>query len=63
MVCAQGIDKLRKVFGDKTIEIYDAGTGFGQYSYFMAKRLFRRFLSVDVKEDWIKACGKIFFHE
>ena len=46
---------LRKVFGDKIIEIYDAGTGFGQYSYFMLKRLVpANILSVDVKENWIK---------
>lgn len=46
---------LRKVFGDKIIEIYDAGTGFGQYSYFMSKKLYpANILSIDVKEDWIK---------
>jgi len=51
-MCA-GMIKLRK-FLEIRHRNYDAGTGFGQYSYFMAKRLFRRFLSVDVKEDWIK---------
>lgn len=53
--------KLRKVFRDKTIEIYDAGTGFGQYSYFMSKNLNpANILSVDVKEDWIKDAEDFF---
>jgi len=52
---------LRKVFGDKIIEIYDAGTGFGQYSYFMLKRLVpANILSVDVKENWIKDAEDFF---
>jgi len=47
--------KLRKIFGEGVLEIYDAGTGFGQYSYFMAKKLIpANILSADVKEDWIK---------
>ena len=52
---------LRKVFGDKMINIYDAGSGYGQYSYFMSKHLQPcDIYSVDVKEDWINDC-KIFF--
>ena len=48
------LQKLRKIFGEKTIEIYDAGTGFGQYSYFMSRKLIpANILSVDVKEEWI----------
>ena len=49
------LKKLRKIFGDKTIDIYDAGSGYGQYSYFMAKKLKPcSIYSVDVKEEWIK---------
>jgi len=53
--------KLRKAFGTKTIEIYDAGTGFGQYSYFMSKKLNpTNIFSVDIKEDWIKDAEDFF---
>jgi SAM-dependent methyltransferase len=46
---------LRKKLGDKKISIYDAGSGYGQYSYFMSKHLQPcEVYSVDVKEDWIK---------
>jgi SAM-dependent methyltransferase len=46
---------LRKKLGDKKISIYDAGSGYGQYSYFMSKNLQPcEIYSVDVKEDWIK---------
>ena len=45
---------LRKMFGEDEITIYDAGSGFGQYTYFMAKKLSPcKIFSVDVKEDWI----------
>lgn len=45
---------LRKKFGNKKINIYDAGSGYGQYSYFMSKHLQPcEIYSVDVKEDWI----------
>jgi 2-polyprenyl-3-methyl-5-hydroxy-6-metoxy-1,4-benzoquinol methylase len=55
--------ELRKLFGEKTFEIYDAGTGFGQYSYFMCKKLLpANILSVDIKEDWIND-AKSFFSE
>jgi SAM-dependent methyltransferase len=54
---------LRRALGEKTIEIYDAGTGFGQYSYFMSKRLNpANIFSADVKEDWIKD-AKVFFSQ
>lgn len=57
------LTKLRKIFGNKTIEVYDAGTGFGQYSYFMSKNLVpANILSVDVKENWIKD-AKTFFSQ
>ncbi len=46
---------LRKKLGEKKISIYDAGSGYGQYSYFMSKHLQPcEIYSVDVKEDWIK---------
>jgi len=49
------LKKLRNNFGDKKISIYDAGSGYGQYSYFMSKHLQPcEIYSVDVKEDWIK---------
>jgi SAM-dependent methyltransferase len=49
------LKKIRKVFGDKEIEIYDAGTGYGQYTYFMHKHFQpNNIFAVDVKEDWIK---------
>jgi 2-polyprenyl-3-methyl-5-hydroxy-6-metoxy-1,4-benzoquinol methylase len=55
------LKKLRKKFGNKNISIYDAGSGYGQYSYFMSKNLQPcQIYSVDVKEDWIKD-NKVFF--
>ena len=55
------LTKLRKAFGCKTLEVYDAGTGFGQYSYFMSKKLIpANILSIDVKEDWIKDAEEFF---
>lgn len=55
--------QLRKKLGNKKIKILDAGTGYGQYSYFMAKYLFPcEILAVDIKEDWINDC-KVFFNQ
>jgi SAM-dependent methyltransferase len=55
------LKKLRKIFGDKKISIYDAGSGYGQYSYFMSKHLQPcEIYSVDVKEDWIKDLKEFF---
>ena len=46
---------LRKIFNHQEVEIYDAGTGYGQYSYFMSKNLSPcKIYAVDVKEEWIK---------
>ena len=46
---------LRNVFNGKEIEVYDAGTGYGQYSYFMSRNLKpNKIYAVDVKEEWIK---------
>lgn len=53
--------ELRNKFGNSQIEIYDAGSGFGQYSYFMATRLNPcNIFSVDVKQDWISDCREFF---
>jgi len=55
--------EIRQKFGDQNIIIYDAGSGFGQYTYFMSKKLNPcEVLSVDVKEDWINDC-RIFFNQ
>ncbi len=55
------LTKLRKAFGAKTVEVYDAGAGFGQYSYFMSKKLIpANILSIDIKEDWIKDAEEFF---
>ena len=52
---------LRKLFKDNEINIYDAGTGFGQYSYFMSIKLNPcELYSVDVKKDWINDCKDFF---
>ena len=43
------------------LNIYDAGSGFGQYTYFMSKKLTPcNIFAVDVKKDWINDC-KYFF--
>ena len=54
---------IRKEFGSRSIEIYDAGTGYAQYSYFMAKHLNPcNVLAVDVKREWIEDAS-IFFNQ
>lgn len=48
------LKRLRQKFGDKKINIYDAGSGYGQYTYFMSENLQPcEIYSVDVKEEWI----------
>lgn len=55
------LKKLRRHFGDKHLSIYDAGCGYGQYSYFMAKHLAPcTIYAVDVKEQWINDCKDFF---
>lgn len=52
---------LRKMLGGNKISIYDAGTGYGQYSYFMAKKLQPNSIyAIDVKEKWIKDSEEFF---
>lgn len=42
-------------------KIFDAGTGFGQYSYFIIKRFPQvKILAVDVKEDYINEAREFF---
>ncbi|WP_337866912.1 class I SAM-dependent methyltransferase [Ignavibacterium sp.] len=54
---------IRKTFGSQKIKILDAGTGYGQYAYFMANKLSPcEIKAVDVKDDWIKDC-KTFFEQ
>ncbi len=55
------LKKLRELFGDKEISIYDAGSGYGQYTYFMSAKLQPNSIyAVDVKDDWIKDCKDFF---
>ncbi|MGE5438764.1 MAG: class I SAM-dependent methyltransferase [Bacteroidota bacterium] len=55
------LKKLRKEFGKRQISIYDAGTGYGQYAYFMAKNLApNNIYAIDVKEEWIEDCREFF---
>ena len=55
------LKEIRRQLGDKSLSIYDAGSGFGQYTYFMSKRMNPcQILSVDVKEDWINDCKNFF---
>lgn len=52
---------LRKKFGSREINIYDAGTGYGQYTYFMSQKLKpNKILAVDVKEEWIRDSKEFF---
>lgn len=53
--------QLRKYFRNRLIDIYDAGTGFGQYTYFMSKKMEpANIISADIKEDWIKDASNFF---
>ncbi|MGE5352513.1 MAG: class I SAM-dependent methyltransferase [Acidobacteriota bacterium] len=55
------LKKLRKEFGNRQLSIYDAGTGYGQYAYFMAKNLKpNNIYAIDVKEEWIEDCREFF---
>ncbi len=57
------LKQLRKLFLNKKIKILDAGSGYGQYTYFMAKHLSPcEIKAVDIKEDWINDC-EIFFKQ
>jgi SAM-dependent methyltransferase len=52
---------LRRILGGNEISIYDAGTGYGQYSYFMSKNLQPNSIyAIDVKEKWVNDCKDFF---
>lgn len=54
--------KIRELYPENTkMDILDAGMGFGQYTYFMAKRFPEsEILAVDVKVEQITDCKKFF---
>lgn len=54
--------KVRQLYSkDSVMDIFDAGMGFGQYTYFMVKRFPEsRILAVDVKEEQVEDCRKFF---
>jgi len=55
------LKNLRIIFSRKEISIYDAGAGYGQYTYFMAENLKpNKILAVDVKEEWIRDSEEFF---
>lgn len=57
------LKRIRKIFGNKHINIYDAGTGYGQYVYFMLNNMQPcTIYAVDVKRDWINDC-MVFFRK
>lgn len=48
------LKEIRRVFKNQNINIYDAGCGYGQYSYYLLKKLTPcNIVSVDIKEDWL----------
>lgn len=48
------LKKIRKELANNNLSIYDAGCGYGQYSYYMLKKLAPcKITAVDVKENWI----------
>ncbi|MDQ3193776.1 MAG: class I SAM-dependent methyltransferase [Bacteroidota bacterium] len=54
--------KVRELYPKNTkMDIFDAGMGFGQYTYFMAKRFPEsKILAVDVKDEQVGDCRKFF---
>ena len=54
--------KVRELYPkDSRMDIFDAGMGFGQYTYFMAKRFPESsILAVDVKDEQVEDCRKFF---
>lgn len=52
---------IRSIFGNRKIEILDAGSGYGQYSYFMVKNISPcEITAVDVKKEWLNDCSAFF---
>jgi SAM-dependent methyltransferase len=55
------LKRLRRKFNSRNIFIFDAGTGYAQYTYFMSKKLQPNSIyASDVKEDWIKDAEDFF---
>lgn len=55
-------NEIRSLFGrDEKLKIFDAGMGFGQYSYFLARH-FRNcdIFGLDVKEEQVEDCNYFF---
>ncbi|MBL8006088.1 MAG: class I SAM-dependent methyltransferase [Ignavibacteria bacterium] len=54
--------KVRELYPEKTVmKIFDAGMGFGQYTYFLAKRFpGSDILAADVKEEQVSDCRNFF---
>ncbi|MBK6626515.1 MAG: class I SAM-dependent methyltransferase [Flavobacteriales bacterium] len=47
--------------GDKALHLYDAGAGYGQYSYWLSGRLPKaRITAIDVKEEQVADCNAFF---
>jgi len=56
--------RIRNVFGKKEISIYDAGSGYGQYTYFMTHHMIPcTVYSVDIKEKWINDSKEFFYRQ
>ena len=54
---------LKELLSEKkdAFNLFDAGSGFGQYSYFIAKRFPNVTIhAIDVKEDYIEECREFF---
>jgi SAM-dependent methyltransferase len=55
--------ELRRILSNAgtDVQVYDAGSGFGQYSYYMAKHFpGANIYAVDVKEEQIRDCASFF---
>lgn len=54
--------KVRELYPQNSkMDIFDAGMGFGQYTYFMAKRFPESdIFAVDVKDEQVRDCEKFF---
>lgn len=54
--------KIKELYPkNQSMDILDAGMGFGQYTYYLAKRFPEaKILAVDVKEEQIEDCRKFF---
>lgn len=55
------LKKLIQELNTEPIYVYDAGTGFAQYSYFIGKKFPQtKILSVDIKEDYLNDAREFF---